>query len=115
MAELRLDRVIKTFGGLAAVDELSLTIADGEFFVLLGPTGAGKTTTLRCIAGLEKPETGEVWIGEDLVNEWSAANRDVALVFQQCSFYPNYTVRKNLEFPLKSKLRQHRAKTLGSR
>ena len=85
MAKLTLKNLSKTYGDVAAVRNLSLDIRDQEFFVLLGPTGAGKTTTLRCIAGLEKPETGEVWIGEDLVNEWSAANRDVALVFQHDS------------------------------
>ncbi len=115
MAKLSLKNLSKSYGAVTALRNLSLDIQDREFFVLLGPTGAGKTTTLRCIAGLEKPESGEVWIGEDLVNDWSAANRDVALVFQQYSLYPNYTVRKNLEFPLKSKLRQLPAKEIGPR
>ena len=94
---------------------VSLDIHDKEFFVLLGPTGAGKTTVLRCIAGLEKPESGEVWIDEDLVNEWSAAHRDVALVFQQYSLYPNYSVRENLAFPLKSRLRRTSAEEIARR
>jgi multiple sugar transport system ATP-binding protein len=115
VANLTLKNLCKSFGSVVAVRNLSLEIHDGEFFVLLGPTGAGKTTTLRCIAGLEKPESGEIWIGEDLVNDWSAANRDVALVFQQYSLYPNYTVRNNLEFPLKSRLRRLPAKEIGSR
>ena len=115
MANLILKNLCKSFGDVVAVRNLSLDIRDREFFVLLGPTGAGKTTTLRCIAGLEKPETGEIWIGENLVNDWSAANRDVALVFQQYSLYPNYTVRKNLEFPLKSRLRRLPAKEIGPR
>jgi multiple sugar transport system ATP-binding protein len=115
VAHLTLKNLCKSFGGVVAVRDLSLEIHDGEFFVLLGPTGAGKTTTLRCIAGLEKPESGEIWVGEDLVNDWSAANRDVALVFQQYSLYPNYTVRKNLEFPLKSRLRRLPAKKIGAR
>ena len=115
MAKLTLKNLSKSYGEIAALRNLSLDIHDQEFFVLLGPTGAGKTTTLRCIAGLEKPEAGEVWIGEDLVNNWSAANRDVALVFQQYSLYPNYTVRKNLEFPLRSKLRRITAKEIGLR
>jgi multiple sugar transport system ATP-binding protein len=115
VANLILKNLCKSFGDVAAVRNLSLDIRDREFFVLLGPTGAGKTTTLRCIAGLEKPETGEIWIGENLVNDWSAANRDVALVFQQYSLYPNYTVRKNLEFPLKSRLRRLPAKEIGPR
>ena len=115
MANLILKNLCKSFGDVIAVRNLSLDIRDREFFVLLGPTGAGKTTTLRCIAGLEKPETGEIRIGENLVNDWSAANRDVALVFQQYSLYPNYTVRKNLEFPLKSRLRRLPAKEIGPR
>ncbi|MEX2319003.1 MAG: ATP-binding cassette domain-containing protein, partial [Bauldia sp.] len=107
MAEVRLDRVTKRFGGHAAVDELSLTIGDGEFFVLLGPTGAGKTTTLRLIAGLEIPDAGAIWIGGQDARDWSAAERDVALVFQYYSLYPRYTVRQNLEFPLKSKVHSY--------
>jgi multiple sugar transport system ATP-binding protein len=115
VANLTLKNLCKSFGDVVAVHNLSLDIRDREFFVLLGPTGAGKTTTLRCIAGLEKPESGEIWIGENLVNDWSAANRDVALVFQQYSLYPNYTVRKNLEFPLKSRLRRLPAKEIAPR
>ena len=83
-----------------ALDDLTLTIADGEFFVLLGPTGAGKTTTLRLIAGLEKPDAGHVSIGGEDTAGWSVAQRDVALVFQYYSLYPRYTVRQNLAFPL---------------
>jgi multiple sugar transport system ATP-binding protein len=115
VANLTLKNLCKSFGDVVAVRNLSLDIHDREFFVLLGPTGAGKTTTLRCIAGLEKPESGEIWIGENLVNNWSAANRDVALVFQQYSLYPNYTVRRNLEFPLKSRLRRLSGKEIGPR
>ena len=115
MANLTLKNLCKSFGDVVAARNLSLDIHEGEFFVLLGPTGAGKTTTLRCIAGLEKPDSGEIWIGENLVNDWSAANRDVALVFQQYSLYPNYTVRKNLEFPLRSRLRRLPAKEIGPR
>ena len=105
MAQVSLKHVSKRFGAVEAISDLSLDIRDREFFVLLGPTGAGKSTTLRCVAGLEQPEAGEVCIAEQRVNEWSAAQRDVALVFQQYSLYPNYTVRENLAFPLKSKLR----------
>ena len=105
MAAVSLDRVSKHYGAIRAVRDLTLTIRDREFFVLLGPTGAGKTTTLRCIAGLEQPESGDIAIAGERVNDWSAAQRDVALVFQQYSLYPNYTVRENLAFPLKSKLR----------
>ena len=76
-----------------------LEIEDGEFFVLLGPTGAGKTTTLRLIAGLEKPDAGTIEIDHENIAEWGAAERDVALVLQQYSLYPRFTVRENLEFP----------------
>jgi multiple sugar transport system ATP-binding protein len=105
MAHIRIDKVTKRFGANTALDAMSLDIADGEFFVLLGPTGAGKTTTLRLIAGLEKPDSGTVEIAGEDVREWSAAERDVALVFQYYSLYPRYTVRENLAFPLKSRIR----------
>jgi multiple sugar transport system ATP-binding protein len=81
-------------------------VEDGQFFVLLGETGAGKTTTLRIVAGLEKPDQGSVLIDGVDVGNWGAAERDVALVLQQYSLYPRYTVRENLEFPLKSKIRR---------
>ena len=106
MAHIGLDRVTKTFAGHTALKDLSLDIADGQFFVLLGPTGAGKTTTLRLIAGLDRPDSGTISLDHQNVGEWSAAERDVALVLQQYSLYPRYTVRQNLEFPLKSKRRQ---------
>jgi len=105
MARVSLTGISKHYGVVRAVNALTLDIHDREFFVLLGPTGAGKTTTLRCIAGLEQPEDGDIAIAGVRVNDWSAAQRDVALVFQQYSLYPNYTVRENLAFPLKSKLR----------
>ena len=105
MAHLRLDTISKRFGPNTALSGLSLDIADGEFFVLLGPTGAGKTTTLRAIAGLDKIDQGTIEIDGEDVRDWSAAERDVALVFQYYSLYPRYTVRENLAFPLRSKIR----------
>ena len=105
MAEIRIEGVDKAFGSTEAVAGLHLTVADGEFVVLLGPTGAGKTTTLRLVAGLEAPDQGQVSIaGFDVTKEPPAA-RDVAMVFQQYSLYPHYTVFDNLAFPLRSPLR----------
>jgi len=105
MAGISLRGISKVYGGTRALRGLDLEIEDGEFFVLLGQTGAGKTTTLRVIAGLEKPTEGEVYIDGQNVANWNAAERDVALVLQQYSLYPRLTVRGNLEFPLKSKVR----------
>ena len=115
MAAVSFSKVSKRFGEVTAIAELSLEIHDREFFVLLGPTGAGKSTTLRCIAGLEQPESGDICIAGVRINDWSAAQRDVALVFQQYSLYPNYTVRENLAFPLKSKLRKLSAQQIEER
>src|SRR5215510_7365568 len=115
MAHVALHDVSKKFGRHKAVDGLDLSVADGEFFVLLGPTGAGKTTTLRLIAGLERPDTGTILIGAEDVGAWSAAERDVALVFQYYSLYPHYTVRENLEFPLKAKHRRIGAGEIADR
>jgi multiple sugar transport system ATP-binding protein len=106
MASIRLQGITKKFGSHTALNGLSLDIANSEFFVLLGPTGAGKTTTLRLIAGLDHPGSGGIQIDGQDVRDWSAAERDVALVFQYYSLYPHYTVRQNLEFPLRSKVRR---------
>ncbi len=106
MAEIVLQHVSKRFGEVEAVHDLSLNIADGEFIVLLGPTGAGKTTTLRLIAGLEYPDEGAMSIdGQDMTREPPAA-RDIAFVFQQYSLYPHLTVYDNLAFPLRSPARR---------
>lgn len=102
MAEVVLKNLSKKFGDEVALDDVSLTIPDGAFVVLLGPTGAGKTTTLRLISGLEKADSGEVWIGGRNVADEMPAQRDVAMVFQQYSLYPHLTVKDNLAFPLKS-------------
>jgi multiple sugar transport system ATP-binding protein len=106
MSEVRLDKVTLRFRQVTAVDDLSLEIANGEFFVLLGPTGAGKTSTLRVAAGLEKPEAGTVWIGGRDVTALPPVQRDVAFVFQQFSLYPHYTVFDNMAFPLRSPARR---------
>lgn len=103
MADIELRGLTKKFGPNTALRGVDLTIRDGEFFVLLGQTGAGKTTTLRVIAGLESPDAGQVIIDGHDATKWNAAQRDVALVLQQYSLYPRLTVRGNLEFPLKSR------------
>ena len=92
----------RRFGQTRAVRDLTLTIADGEFVVLLGPTGAGKTTTLRLIAGIERPDAGTITIGGARVERLAPAERDVSFVFQQYSLYPHLTVRDNLAFPLQA-------------
>ena len=106
MAEVVLDRVTKRFGEVVAVGDLSLTIGDGELIVLLGPTGAGKTTTLRLIAGLERPDAGRIAIAGHDVTAAPPPARDVAFVFQQYSLYPHLSVFDNLAFPLRSPARR---------
>ena len=87
--------------GVVAVDDFNLEIKDGEFVVLVGPSGCGKSTTLRMIAGLEDITRGELYIGDELMNEVSPKDRDIAMVFQNYALYPHMTVRQNLEYPLK--------------
>ncbi|MFN5350548.1 MAG: ABC transporter ATP-binding protein [Betaproteobacteria bacterium] len=106
MADLKLAGVSKSFGAQTALSDLNIDIASGEFVVLLGPSGAGKTTTLRLVAGLEKPDTGAVWIDGRDVTAMAPALRDVTFVFQQYSLYPHLNVYDNLAFPLRSPLRK---------
>ncbi|ESY45988.1 ABC transporter ATP-binding protein [Mesorhizobium sp. RSR380A] len=106
MADVHIKGVTKSFGDHVAVDGLDLSIADGEFVVLLGPTGAGKTTTLRLIAGLERPDGGTIHIGDHDATTLSPAERDTAFVFQQYSLYPHLSVYDNLAFPLRSPARK---------
>lgn len=115
MAHIKLEDLTKRFGRVTAIKRLNLEIHDKEFFVLLGPTGAGKTTTLRCISGLEKPNDGSIYINKQNVDGLGPAERDVALVFQYYSLYPHYTVKQNLEFPLKSKIRNFTAQEINQR
>jgi multiple sugar transport system ATP-binding protein len=104
MADVVIKGVSKAFGVTVAVDAMDLSVPDGAFVVLLGPTGAGKTTTLRLIAGLETPDSGDILIGGRSVLADTPAERNVAMVFQQYSLYPHLTVRQNLAFPLQSPL-----------
>ena len=115
MSTVRLEHITKSFGELTALEDVSLDIQDEEFFVLLGPTGAGKTTTLRVIAGLEKQEQGQVFFDDKPMNDTPPADRDTAFVFQQYSLYPSMTVYENLAFPLKSPLRNLRADEIKRR
>ncbi|MEM7069376.1 MAG: ABC transporter ATP-binding protein [Pseudomonadota bacterium] len=102
MAEVKLSSISKSFGSTLALQDVDLTVEDGAFVILLGPTGAGKTTTLRLIAGLEKPDNGNIEIDGASVLNFTPAQRNVAMVFQQYSLYPHLTVRENFEFPLRS-------------
>ncbi len=106
MADLALSHVSKSFGAQTAVSDLDLSIASGELVVLLGPSGAGKTTTLRLVAGLESPDSGSVAIAGRDVTRLAPALRDVTFVFQQYSLYPHLSVYDNLAFPLRSPLRK---------
>ncbi|TCU28887.1 carbohydrate ABC transporter ATP-binding protein (CUT1 family) [Rhizobium azibense] len=106
MADVVLRDLNMRFGDTQALSNLNLTIRDGEFVVLLGPTGAGKTTTLRLIAGLERPDSGHIEIANRNVAGQSPAERDVAFVFQQYSLYPHMTVYENLAFPLRAPVRK---------
>jgi multiple sugar transport system ATP-binding protein len=106
MSNVELQHVTKNFPGVTALDNVSFQINDGEFFVLLGPTGAGKTTTLRLISGLEQQDRGDILFDGVVVNKMIPADRDVAFVFQQYSLYPTMSVYDNLAFPLRSPLRR---------
>lgn len=101
MVSIKLGNVTKKFGNTTAVDNANLTIFDKEFFCFVGPSGCGKTTTLRLIAGLENPTKGSIYFGDELVNEISPRERNIAMVFQTYALYPTMDVYGNIEFPLK--------------
>mgnify|MGYP001818839914 FL=1 len=105
MSNLKLNNVTKEYPGVTALKDVTFDVQDGEFFVLLGPTGAGKTTTLRVVAGLTKQDKGKVLFDDQEVDDYPPAERDVALVFQQYSLYPTMSVYDNLAFPLRSPMR----------
>jgi multiple sugar transport system ATP-binding protein len=104
MSTIEFDEVTKQFDdGTVAVDRLSLEVRDGEFLILVGPSGCGKTTALRMVAGLEEVTSGEIRIGDKVVNDLPPVERDIAMVFQNYALYPHMSVEENLAFPLRQK------------
>ena len=105
MAEISINNVVKRFDdgqdSIVAVDDVDLEVDDGEFVVLVGPSGSGKSTLLRMVSGLEQQSEGDIQIGDKLVNDERARERDIAMVFQNYALYPNMTVRENMSFGLK--------------
>src|SRR4051812_5135783 len=101
MAQITLNDVTKRYDdGFEAVKQINLDIADGEFMILVGPSGCGKSTALRMIAGLEDITSGELKIGDEVVNDRAPKERDIAMVFQNYALYPHMTVRENMGFAL---------------
>src|SRR5512138_1450867 len=113
MSNVILKNLVKRFGPVTAVDDLSIEIRDREFAVLVGPSGCGKTTALRMIAGLETITSGEIYIGDTLVNDMAPKDRDIAMVFQNYALYPHMNVRENMGFGLK--IRKFSAAEIDSR
>jgi multiple sugar transport system ATP-binding protein len=105
MAEVRLENVCKHFDDVVAVDNFNMSIRDKEFVVLVGPSGCGKTTTLRMIAGLESITSGDVFIGDNLINKLPAKDRNIAMVFQNYALYPHMSVFENMAFSLENRHR----------
>ena len=102
MAAIEFDHVTKRFpGGTVAVDDVELTVEDGEFMIFVGPSGCGKTTLLRMVAGLEEVTAGSIRIGDREVNDVPAKSRDIAMVFQNYALYPHMSVADNMGFPLR--------------
>jgi multiple sugar transport system ATP-binding protein len=101
MASIRLENVTKRFSAVTALDDVSLSIDDGEFMAVLGPPGAGKTTLLRTIVGLEKPEEGDVFADDERITDMYPGDRNIAIMFQNLALYPDRSVFDNLAFPLK--------------
>lgn len=113
MANVRLDRIARRFGNVTAIEDITFEIPDGQFWVFVGPSGCGKSTILRTIAGLESATSGNLYIGDELMNGVPARARDVAMVFQNYALYPHMTVAENLAFGLQ--MRGVDAKTIRER
>jgi multiple sugar transport system ATP-binding protein len=103
MAAVVLNKLRKVYGTVVAIPSLDLAIKDGEFVSLLGPSGCGKTTTLRMLAGLERPTAGRLIIGDRVVNDVPPGQRDIAMVFQSYALYPHLTVAENIAYPLRKR------------
>ena len=103
MAKLQIKNLSKCYGNLKVLEDINITLNDGEFMVLVGPSGSGKSTILRTIAGLEEISTGELKINEKIINDLPPKDRDIAMVFQNYALYPHMSVYENLAFPLKMK------------
>ncbi len=101
MAGVTYDHVVKQFGDVIAVNDMSVDVADKEFLVFVGPSGCGKTTSLRLLAGLEEITAGNIYIGDRLVNDVAPKDRDIAMVFQSYALYPHMSVYDNMAFGLK--------------
>ena len=104
MARIQLEGVTRRYDRTTAINKLSLDVKDNEFFVLFGPAGAGKTTTLKCISGSEFPQEGLVKIDGKIVNLVEPSDRNVSMVFENYALYPHLSVYDNIAFPLRSKL-----------
>jgi multiple sugar transport system ATP-binding protein len=113
MANVRLEDIKRRFNNVTAIEDISFEIPDGEFWVLVGPSGCGKSTILRTIAGLESATSGKLFIGDRLVNNIPARQRDVAMVFQNYALYPHMTVAQNIAFGLQ--MRKVNPKTIQDR
>src|SRR6516225_1021001 len=109
MSAVSLHSISKVFHGLPALQDFNLEVARGEFVVLLGPSGCGKTTTLRLIAGLERPTTGTIRLGGRDVAGLPPRSRNIGMVFQNYALFPNMTVGENVAFGLRQRRRERSA------
>lgn len=107
MAELRIENIHKRFGAFRLFDDLSFRVEPLHYVCLVGPSGCGKTTLMRLIAGLDRPDSGNIHIAGRLVNDLPPHERDIGLAFQNYALYPHLSVRGNLEFPLRAPIRRH--------
>ena len=108
MADVRVVNLTKRYGRHTAVNNISFSCKDGEFFSILGPSGAGKTTTLELLAGIKKPDSGKIYIGNRLVNDLPPQERDVAMAFESYNLYPHFSVYENIAFPLRVPSKQEK-------